>query len=133
MCPTAEAITPIASPWASPIAVRLPPWVAMIEPAPTKISVNVPTNSANPRCSMAERMPETLERGADGAPSRDAAARAGSRISPRRIPAERKAAHVYGHPQAQAPELPDCEPEPAHRRRELNACGKGPGLPGPEQ
>jgi hypothetical protein len=55
MCPTAEAITPIASPWASAIAVRLPPCVAMIEPAPTNTSVNVPTNSAKPRCSMAER------------------------------------------------------------------------------
>ena len=34
MCPTAEAITPIASPCASAITVRFPPCVAMIEPAP---------------------------------------------------------------------------------------------------
>jgi len=33
--------------------------------------------------------------------------------------AERKAAHVCGHPQAQDPELPGCEPERSHRRREL--------------
>ena len=56
MCPTAEAITPIASPCASAITVRFPPCVAMIEPAPTKISVNVPTNSAIPRCSGADCM-----------------------------------------------------------------------------
>ena len=49
MWPTAEAITPIARPCASAIAVRLVPCVAMIEPAPTKMSVNVPTNSATPR------------------------------------------------------------------------------------
>jgi hypothetical protein len=57
MCPTAEAITAIASPWASPIAVRLPPAVAMIEPTPTKMSVKVPTNSA---------VPSWLERPRDG-------------------------------------------------------------------
>ena len=66
MCPTAEAITPIARPCASAIAVRLPPPVAMIEPAPTKISVNAPTNSANPRWSASRFTLETVESGPDG-------------------------------------------------------------------
>jgi hypothetical protein len=66
MWPTAEAITPIASPCASAIAVRLPPPVAMIEPAPTKISVNAPTNSANPRWSASRFTLRTLRGASDG-------------------------------------------------------------------
>src|SRR5258708_30431517 len=38
-------MSPIASPWARAIATRVWPPVAMMEPAPTKISANVPTNS----------------------------------------------------------------------------------------
>src|SRR5712691_9250889 len=38
-------MSPIASPWARAIATRFWPPVAMMEPAPTKISANAPTNS----------------------------------------------------------------------------------------
>jgi len=38
----------------------------MIEPAPTKTSVNAPTNSANPRWSASRFTPETLRGGPDG-------------------------------------------------------------------
>ena len=44
MCPTAVTISPIASPFASACPTRSAPCSA--EPAPKKISANVPTNSA---------------------------------------------------------------------------------------
>ena len=67
MCPTADTITAIARPCANAIATRLrpdavspAPWanaapnsfvVVRIVPAPMKMSVNVPMNSATPRRS----------------------------------------------------------------------------------
>jgi hypothetical protein len=59
-------MTPIARPCASAIAVRFPPPVAMIEPAPTKMSVNAPTNSANPRWSASRFTPKNVEIRPDG-------------------------------------------------------------------
>src|SRR3954451_16089548 len=125
MWPTAEAITAITSPWARAIAVRLPPWVAMIEPAPTKTSANVPTNSAKPRCSGAVRTtknPRTRggRRHFEGCRPRCLEPTPSVGVST----AERKAAHVCGHPQAQAPELPGCGTERAHHRLELRLAAK---------
>jgi hypothetical protein len=65
--PSAETITAMARPWANATATKPSPVIwspppcanaaanslpnVMIDPAPMKISVNVPTNSAKPRRS----------------------------------------------------------------------------------
>jgi hypothetical protein len=49
MCPTADAMTAITSPCAN--AAPVSPAPTAIEPAPTKMSANVPTNSATARRS----------------------------------------------------------------------------------
>ena len=48
MWPTADAMIAIARPWAS-ATPRMPLDANMIDPIPTKISVNVPISSATPR------------------------------------------------------------------------------------
>ena len=49
MCPTAETMIAIARPCARATPTRRLLWMKTIEPMPTKISANVPTNSATPR------------------------------------------------------------------------------------
>src|SRR3954466_5817122 len=118
MCPTAEAITAIASPWARAIAVRLPLWVAMIEPAPTKTSANVPTNSAKPRCRGAVRTSKNPRtRGGRRQFEGWREARARTKLYSAYHCGTKGGTNVCGHPQAQASELPGCEPERAHRGR----------------
>src|ERR1700687_533751 len=58
MCPSAETMIPIARPWASAMPRRPRPpapckyWSVQIEPAPKKISANVPRNSAISFCDV---------------------------------------------------------------------------------
>jgi hypothetical protein len=58
--PTADTMVAMARPWARATATRDPPsmlpWVTMIEPAPMKIRVNVPTTSAVSRWVMGRSM-----------------------------------------------------------------------------
>src|SRR3954451_10513391 len=68
MWPTAETMTAIARPCARAMPTSVGSWMPaadMIEPAPTKISVNVPTNSATPRRIGSVTRPR-LERRPDG-------------------------------------------------------------------
>src|ERR1043166_8130902 len=62
MCAISETMIAIASPWASAIARRLPLPVAMIVPAPKKMSANVPMNSANAACPVLSTGPSLSER-----------------------------------------------------------------------
>src|SRR5947209_17708594 len=64
MCPSAETITAMASPCAIAMPISEGSWMALavtIEPAPMKISVNVPTNSATPRRSASSNMRGTYD------------------------------------------------------------------------
>src|SRR5688572_10211486 len=64
MCPTAEAITAITSPWARAIGTSWPPE-KRTDPTPMKINANVPTNSATARCNQSLDTVERLQSESD--------------------------------------------------------------------